>query len=219
MYSSLKYIFHNSSLETINENKIVNDFSFSNIKKNIVKDLNKLSNTTKLSDKSNNKSNNKSNKFYFLSLLKENGELNWSIHGLWPQYTISTYPTFCKAVTFDINKLKPILDDLNKYWKSNCDKNDKFWEHEWKKHGSCVFSDIDELEYFKQTISLYKQAIEYKLPFKYYNKKHKQCLIPVTTNFELIDVELTHMELMNGEMDDYIFKQEYDKKIDELKIN
>ena len=55
--------------------------------------------------------------------------------------------------------------------------------------------------------------------FYYKTFKHKQCLIPVTTNFELMDVELTHMELMNGEMDDYILKQEYDKKIDELKIN
>lgn len=211
MYYSLKYMFHNSSLETINENEIVNDFSFSNIKNNIVKDLDKLSNTTKSLDKS--------NKFYFLSLLKEDGKLNWSIHGLWPQYTISTYPSFCKAVTFDINKLKPIMDDLNKYWKSNCNKNNKFWEHEWKKHGSCVFSNIDELEYFKQTLSLYKKAIDYKLPFKYYNKKHKQCLIPVTADFKLMDLELTHMELMNGKMDDYILKQEYDQKKDELKIN
>ena len=50
-------------------------------------------------------------KFYYLSLIKE-GNNEWSIHGLWPQYSKNQYPTFCKKVSFDINKLETILPEL-----------------------------------------------------------------------------------------------------------
>ena len=51
--------------------------------------------------------NNTENKFYYLSLIKEKNN-NFSIHGLWPQYSINRYQTFCKNVNFDVNKIQPI---------------------------------------------------------------------------------------------------------------
>ena len=60
---------------------------------------------------------NNNNNFYYLSLIKE--ENGYSIHGFWPQYSENSYPTFCKKVTFDVQKLTDILPELEKYWYSN----------------------------------------------------------------------------------------------------
>ena len=56
-------------------------------------------------------------RFYYLSLIKE--ESGYSIHGLWPQTSATTYPSFCRNVTFDASKLKDILPEMEKYWYSN----------------------------------------------------------------------------------------------------
>lgn len=122
------------------------------------------------------------NKFYYLSLIHSNN--TWHIHGLWPQYDKTCYPTYCKPVTFDINKLDPIIKNLNIYWYSNNDKNELFWKHEYEKHGSCIFTDIDEFEYFNTTLKLYLDALQKKLPEKF--KKGNKALIPVNLKFEFI---------------------------------
>ena len=83
-------------------------------------------------------------KFYYLSLIKTNN--TWHIHGLWPQYSEDSYPTYCKTVSFDLNKLNSILSKLEKYWYSEDEKNEDFWCHEWKKHGSCMFTNINEFD-------------------------------------------------------------------------
>jgi len=124
----------------------------------------------------------KDEKFYYLSLIKE--EKGWSIHGLWPQYSLKQYPTFCKKVTFDVKKLDNIIDELNTKWYSNKEKNEKFWQHEWEKHGSCMFIEINEFDYFNKTLELFNIAIQIDLPTEYYNAQTKQCLIPITTDFK-----------------------------------
>lgn len=126
-----------------------------------------------------------SNKFYYLSLIKEPNN-KWSIHGLWPQYSKNSYPTFCKKVKFDINKLKDILPELNENWYSNEEKNEDFWKHEWEKHGSCMFSDMNEEEYFKKTLDLFTIAQQIDLPNEFYDNKTKKCLIPIDLDFKFI---------------------------------
>lgn len=130
---------------------------------------------------SNNKDDN--NKFYYLSLIKEKD--TYTIHGLWPQYNDKDYPTFCKKVDFSIDKLKPIINNLNKYWCSNKGDNDDFWKHEYEKHGSCVFSDIDEFTYFNITLNLYYEVMKLNIADNYYNKEKNDCLIPVGLDFKL----------------------------------
>ena len=76
--------------------------------------------------------NESSQNFYYLSLLKEENN-QWSIHGLWPQYSDNSYPTFCKPVSFDIQQLQYLLPELNKVWYSNRNDNDDFWEYFMKK--------------------------------------------------------------------------------------
>ena len=125
------------------------------------------------------------NKFYYLSLIREND--SWSIHGLWPQYSANQYPSFCKKVDFSYNSIKSLVPELKVFWYSNKDRDEQFWEHEWKKHGSCMFDDIDEYEYFNTTLKLYKEALNKNLPNKYYNKNTNRCLIPINLNLNFIN--------------------------------
>lgn len=126
--------------------------------------------------------------FYYLSLFRES-DTTWSIHGLWPQTDVDNYPTYCKKVEFDPNKLEPILDKLEQYWYSQgktLSLDDKFWQHEWQKHGSCVYTKMTELEYFKNTLELYELALELDLPEQFYDSKTKKCLIPVNKKLQFI---------------------------------
>ena len=124
--------------------------------------------------------------FYYLSLIKEQ-DGSFSIHGLWPQTTPDNYPTFCKKVNFDIDCLFPIMGQLKKYWYSTMGKNDNFWKHEWQKHGSCVWTEMNEFEYFSNALRLYHTANENGLPAKYFNPQTKKCLIPVNKELEFMN--------------------------------
>lgn len=135
-----------------------------------------------------NNENNEINRFYYLSLLKETGKSPpWSIHGLWPQYDKNNYPVYCKKVSFSMNNIKHLLPQLEECWYSNKGTDENFWKHEWEKHGSCAFTDINETEYFSNTIRLFYDAIHKNLPDKYYDKEKNTCLIPVDINFKIIN--------------------------------
>ena len=101
---------------------------------------------------------NKRKDFYYLSLIKESDGY-YSIHGLWPQYSLQSYPTFCRPVNFSLTKLDPIMDKLNKYWYSTKGSNETFWKHEYEKHGSCMFQPMNELNYFSKTIEIYEYLL------------------------------------------------------------
>lgn len=128
-------------------------------------------------------------RFYYLSLIKDFNNINhdytFSIHGLWPQNNLDSYPSYCKKVSFSVNNLNTILEDLHRYWYSNQQKDEMFWKHEYEKHGSCMFSDISEFDYFNLALNLYKEATQLNLPDKYYNQETGACLIPVSLDFKL----------------------------------
>lgn len=129
-----------------------------------------------------NKFSKKDTRFYYLSLLNDNNK--WHIHGLWPQDSKDSYPSFCRTVSFDINKLSNIIDKLNEYWYSLEEKNDLFWSHEWKKHGSCMFNNIDELDYFNKALELFEKVKEMGIIENY--RQGKKSLIPFDLEFKLI---------------------------------
>ena len=124
--------------------------------------------------------------FYYLSLIKEDND--WSIHGLWPQTDVNKYPQFCKKVNFDIRKLNPIIDQLKEKWYSNRGSDEDFWKHEYEKHGSCNFNNLNELEYFQKTLDLFCAAKKKNLPEYFYNEKTGKCLIPVNKQFDFFSI-------------------------------
>lgn len=88
----------------------------------------------------------------------------YSIHGWWPEYNKTSYPQFCnntKCKLFNLNLLTPIYGSLKKYWFSCPEFNfsdEKFWRHEWCKHGSCVSDDL--LTFFNRTIQIFLTTSE-----------------------------------------------------------
>ncbi len=123
------------------------------------------------------------NKFYYLSLIFENS--CWNIHGLWPQFNKTSYPQYCKNVTFNPSLLNPIKSDLEKYWSSDRESDNKFWEHEWKKHGSCMFTNMNEFNYFNKALTLFKKVSSMGIIEKY--RQDDKAMIPFDLNFKIIN--------------------------------
>lgn len=130
----------------------------------------------------------KDTRFYYLSLMKnDNNSVGYNIHGLWPQYNDSNYPKYCKNVDFDIKLLEPLMEDLINYWKprnTRYHKLEYFWKHEWKKHGSCIFTEINQYEYFKISLDLFKKIMKKNINFDKYTQGN-HILIPLTLDFQL----------------------------------
>ena len=124
---------------------------------------------------------------YYLSLFKnDNLVYGYSIHGLWPDYGNGTYPQYCKKVHFDIQTLKPIMDDLICYWPEDKGKREgSFWRHEYEKHGSCVFSEMTEYDYFKKVLDLYHSVMKMGLKMEDFRKGEKY-MIPYDENFNIL---------------------------------
>lgn len=82
-------------------------------------------------------------------------DIDFSIHGLWPEYYNNSYPEYCNnSASFNIDKLSSIKDLLEKYWPSYVGSNNNFWKHEYMKHATC-YPDIDEFDFFQDTLNLY----------------------------------------------------------------
>merc|ERR1719240_713058 len=73
-----------------------------------------------------------------------------TLHGLWAQWAEN-----CHTSEFDAGKLESIRTELEAKWLS-CPEdggdNEKFWAHEWTRHGTC--SGMDELTFFKTALAL-----------------------------------------------------------------
>ena len=84
----------------------------------------------------------------------------YKIHGLWPDYDATSYPSYCTNVPFDLEELKKSAryEDLLEKW-YDCTLNDTIalYEHEWLKHGTCVAEQIGytQNEYFEKTLELF----------------------------------------------------------------
>lgn len=83
----------------------------------------------------------------------------FTLHGLWPQYSTTGYPSYCTDEPFNSTVPEVIgMDTMTKYWPNAQYNPDdysdytEFWEHEWTKHGTC--SGLDQITYFNTTINL-----------------------------------------------------------------
>lgn len=90
----------------------------------------------------------------------------FTIHGLWPDYDDGTWPSCCRRTQFEMDKILPLKEVLDKYWPSlYCSKSGTcfsgkglFWAHEWEKHGTCSAPVVqDELQYFTLALDLYSK--------------------------------------------------------------
>ena len=69
---------------------------------------------------------------------------NFTLHGLWPQYSSGGYPSYCTTEPFDPSVPDKVgWTDMTTYWPNaqyatTDPKYDDFWEHEWTKHGYAI---------------------------------------------------------------------------------
>lgn len=119
---------------------------------------------------------------------------SWSIHGLWPDYSNGSYPQYChfddhcrdpcshQISNCQLNITKYIhsddlLYDMNQYWCSyDLSMNNRFWCHEWCKHGCCIQQFTIE-EYFQKGIALFKSLDKY-YDYMCYNDDFKPIICP-----------------------------------------
>lgn len=70
--------------------------------------------------------------------------LYYTIHGLWPQYSTTGYPTYCTDEAFNSSVIDAIgWDTMTTYWPNveydvSSPDYTEFWEHEWTKHGKSL---------------------------------------------------------------------------------
>lgn len=120
--------------------------------------------------------------FYYLTLKKCNTSDDvWSIHGLWPQFNQTTWPAYCKNVSFNISTLEPLESQLKQRWFSCDGSPESFWEHEWKKHGSCMFVPTNEFTYFNRTLHLFQNVQPH---IGVWCTAGLQCMIPFNLHFD-----------------------------------
>ncbi|XP_023743014.1 ribonuclease 1 [Lactuca sativa] len=83
---------------------------------------------------------------------------DFGIHGLWPNYNDGSYPSNCNSSnSFDASKISDLISRMQLEWPTlSCPSKDglKFWGHEWKKHGTCAESILDQHAYFETTLKL-----------------------------------------------------------------
>jgi ribonuclease T2 len=71
---------------------------------------------------------------------------SWTIHGLWPNACNGSYSEDCDSTRAYTNITELLIEDgqeevlkfMKKYWISDDESDEAFWEHEWKTHGTCI---------------------------------------------------------------------------------
>ncbi|RYH00321.1 hypothetical protein EON65_49530, partial [archaeon] len=86
---------------------------------------------------------------------------DFTIHGLWPQYSAGGYPSSCTTEAFNASVPYDIgWSTMTTYWPNvqvaeSDPTYNSFWSHEWSKHGTCT--GLSQYNYFLDTINLAKK--------------------------------------------------------------
>ncbi|KAK3421905.1 ribonuclease 1 [Eucalyptus grandis] len=87
---------------------------------------------------------------------------DFGIHGLWPNHDDGSYPSNCDPNSpFNPSEVSDLKSSMQKNWPTlACPSGDgqKFWSHEWEKHGTCSESVLDQHAYFELALSLKQKA-------------------------------------------------------------
>ncbi len=125
--------------------------------------------------------------YYVYALTRKNTHNPFTIHGLWCQYDEHHWPEYCTKDQFNLTKLEPLQDKLNKYWISDEESNEDFWKHEWEKHGTCT--TMDEFQFFNKTLLLYDTLLKDGLN-KTCDFSSTECKLTVNKNFNFVSEAL-----------------------------
>ncbi|XP_062111604.1 ribonuclease 3 [Humulus lupulus] len=87
---------------------------------------------------------------------------DFGIHGMWPNYNDGSWPSNCDPDSvFSIHEISDLMGRLQKEWPSvSCPSSNgnRFWSHEWVKHGTCSEQELDQHDYFEAGLKLKEKA-------------------------------------------------------------
>ncbi|XP_062083701.1 ribonuclease 1-like [Humulus lupulus] len=90
---------------------------------------------------------------------KNEAEENFGIHGLWPMRNDGSYPSDCCNDELDMTTIQELKEKLDKEWPALSSlTNEAFWNHEWKKHGTCSKKELGRFKYFDTCLRLKDQT-------------------------------------------------------------
>ncbi|KAI9245771.1 ribonuclease T2-like protein [Sporodiniella umbellata] len=115
----------------------------------------------------------------------------FTLHGLWPDTCSGGYgPSSGCDNSRNSNSVASIIqsldsnlyDTMQTYWPSNTGDNNKFWSHEWNKHGTCVttldpkcYSDYQENE---ELVDYFQKAIDLRQKYNVYQALSAKGITP-----------------------------------------
>ncbi|XP_054810491.1 ribonuclease 1-like [Prosopis cineraria] len=89
-------------------------------------------------------------------------EVDFGIHGLWPNYNDGSYPSNCDPNNpFNQSEVSDLISSLERNWATlACPSGNgiQFWTHEWDKHGTCSESLLHQHDYFASALNLKQHA-------------------------------------------------------------
>ena len=112
-----------------------------------------------------------------------------------PDNCDGTYESYCDSTReytnitaiIDASGSTDLLDYMNVFWKDYKGDDEDFWEHEWGKHGTCISTlerkcyssndapQQDVLDYFKETVELFKGLDSYSVRISCVCIFHRLC--------------------------------------------
>ncbi|TMW61530.1 hypothetical protein Poli38472_012721 [Pythium oligandrum] len=115
---------------------------------------------------------------------------HFTLHGLWPEFEEGKFPHFCDTTPFDAARIEDAvgLPTLLEVWpnvKANesSPKYARFWEHEWKRHGTC--SGLDQVAYFASTVDLVRNGSDSTPTFVQENVNKTVCADELRAAFNM----------------------------------
>eukprot|EP01084_Bolivina_argentea_P119932 212625_1 len=101
---------------------------------------------------------------YKLSLQDWCNTGNWSIFGLWPDYSATCWPEYCHSPQWK-DVTGELLQEMLTFW-NYCDasisEQQRSWGNEWNWHGTCMMyynSSMVQNDYFETGLEVYKQRL------------------------------------------------------------
>ena len=122
--------------------------------------------------------------YYDLALKKCKNNNSWSIHGLWPEYTVHSWPQFCDPTRYNLFNKSVVesfsfYDDLVTNWYScTSESSYSLWENEWQKHGTCT--KLSPQDYFLTVVDLFHTLTKYQ---SCCDKTWNQCLMKLNLDY------------------------------------
>ena len=83
---------------------------------------------------------------------------HFTIHGLWPENLDASWPQYCSKEPFSAAAVADLLPQLRTEWPSVFSKGSHFWQHEWRRHGTCATETFPtEHAFFGTVLQLHKR--------------------------------------------------------------